>query len=101
MRTIPLLLSAALPASLFAQITVTTGAGNAQQTWFNLLNEPATTRPLAEWDLAFEINGGFNAGVLVNTAKGMKVYQAPYTMADWASVDTNGLAAGWTELHNS
>lgn len=101
MRSILPFITAVLPAALSAQITVTTGPANAQQSWFNLLDETTITRPLAEWDLAFEINGGFNVGVLVNTAKGMKVYQAPYAIADWASVDTTGMASSWTELNNS
>lgn len=100
MRSI-LLTASLLPIALCAQITVTTGPGNGQQAWFNLLNETTTARPLAEWDLAFEINGGFSAGVLVNTAKGHKVYQAPYTVADFAVVDTTGMALGWAQLQNS
>jgi hypothetical protein len=101
MRSTFLGLSSLLIPALSAQITVTTAPGNQEQTFFKLSDETATTRPQAEWDLAFEINGGFSAGVLVNTAKGMLVYQAPYAVADWNTVDTNGLASSWTELQNS
>ena len=101
MRSIFFGLSAVISTAVAAQITVTTGPGNQQQSFFNLLNETATTRALAEWDLAFEINGGFSAGVLVNTARGTKVYQSPFAIGDWASLDTNELAASWPELQNS
>ncbi len=91
----------ALPALIHAQITISTAPGYADQAWFKLSDETTTARPLAEWDLAFEINGGFSAGVLVNTAKGMRCYQSPFTVADWNVVDTAGMAAGWPVLHNS
>lgn len=100
----PLLLSALLAAtSLAAQtsVTVTTGPGNAQQTWYNLNTDATTSAPLAEWDLAFEINGGFNAGIMANTAKGVKVYQAPFAVGDWGNIDTTGMAANWQGLFNS
>lgn len=103
MRTPLLLLSAALYTVAFAQttVTMTTGAGNAQQTWYKLTDDAHTTAPLAEWDLAFEINGGFNVGIRANTQKGLGLYQAPYAVADWAAVDTNGLAASWAVLFDS
>lgn len=92
-----------LPAAALAQatVTMTTGAGNAEQTWYKLTDDSHTTAALAEWDLAFEINGGFTVGVRANTQKGLEIYQAPYAVADWANVDTNGLAAGWTFLYDS
>ncbi|MFN3876614.1 MAG: T9SS type A sorting domain-containing protein, partial [Flavobacteriales bacterium] len=39
--------------------------------------------------------------ILLNTAKGHKLYKAPYALAQWASVDTAGLAASWPQQHNS
>ncbi|QQR87344.1 MAG: T9SS type A sorting domain-containing protein [Flavobacteriales bacterium] len=100
----PLLLAALIAATTVAaqtSVTVTTGPGNAQQTWYNLNTDATTSAPLAEWDLAFEINGGFNAGIMANTAKGVKVYQAPVAVGDWGSMDTTGMAANWQGLHNS
>ena len=94
-------LAALLPALLHAQITVSTAPGSADQVWFKLQDGTSTTHALAEWDLAFEINGGFTAGVLANTAKGLELYQAPYAVGEWSAVDTNGMATGWTPLHNS
>lgn len=100
----PLLLSALFAAITVAaqtSVTVTTGPGNAQQTWYNLNTDASTSAPLAEWDLAFEINGGFNAGIMANTAKGVKVYQAPFPVGDWGTMDTTGMAATWQGLFNS
>ena len=101
-RTVALL-AAGLPFLALAQspITVTTGPGYSQQTWYQLSTDAVTGAPLAEWDLAFEINGGFTASILANTQKGLAVYQAPYAVAEWDVADTNGLAVSWTALHNS
>lgn len=103
MRTALLLPSILIAAHVAAQtsVTVPTGAGNVEQTWYSLSTDAESSAALAEWDLAFEINGGFNAGILANTAKGVKVYQTPYAVGDWGSMDTNGMAANWTGLFNS
>lgn len=91
-----------LPLALSAQtpITVTTAQGNGQQTWYSLENGVVDSRPLAEWDIAIEITG-ITGGILANTAKGVRVYKAPYSIAQWAALDTTGLAAGWPQQHNS
>ncbi len=92
---------ATISASAQTTVTVTTGPGIAQQTWYKLTTDAVTSAALAEWDIAFEINGGFNAGILANTQKGLQVFQSPYSVADWTTLDTTGMAAGWTVLHNS
>lgn len=81
-------------------VTVTTGPGNAVQTYYSLQNGVVDSRPLNEWDLAFEIPG-FTASILVNTAKGMQAWKAPYAVASWNDVDTTGMAASWIRIHNS
>lgn len=103
MRISTALFAGFLASAAVAQeaVTVTTAPGYTQQLWYSLVNGTQGTAALNEWDLAFEINGGFTAGVLVNTAAGAHVYQAPYAVADWATLDTAGLASGWTELQNS
>ena len=64
MKKIVLLFAAFTTLNTTAQtsVTVTTGPGNAQQTWYTLATDAVSSAPLDEWDLAFEINGGFNAG---------------------------------------
>lgn len=98
-----ILLSSALLAALGAaaqtEVTVTTGTGNSLQTFYSLENGVQASATLADWDLAFEINA-LNSSILVNTGKGLKVYETPVAFEDWASLtalDTEN----WTEIRNS
>lgn len=102
MRLSTLLSSSLLIGSLAAQqtVTVSTSPSNATQTWYSFQNGVVESRPLAEWDLAFEITG-ITGSILANTAKGIAVYKAPYALTQWASIDTAGLAASWPMQHNS
>lgn len=102
MRLHTLLALAFTSGALVAQetVTVTTAPSNAQQAWYSFQDGVVETRPLAEWDLAFEITG-ITGSILANTAKGIEVYKAPYTLAQWASIDTAGLASTWPQQHNS
>lgn len=79
-------------------VTVSTGAGNAEQIWYSFLNGQVGARALAEWDLAFEMTG-LTAGIRVNTAKGLEVYQTDYAISDWDELTTPDEAA-WTLLAN-
>lgn len=86
--------------SLQAQepVTVSTAAGNADQVWYSLSEGEVGRAPLNEWDLAFEMTG-VTAGIRVNTAKGITVYETTYTPDEWGEllapdVDT------WTEINN-
>ncbi|HRH69494.1 MAG TPA: T9SS type A sorting domain-containing protein [Flavobacteriales bacterium] len=81
-------------------VTVSTTPQNAEQVYYRLTDDAQTSAVLADWDIAFEITG-ITGSVLVNTAKGMSVYKAPYTAAQWSELDTAGLAAGWPEQQNS
>ncbi|MGV3637584.1 MAG: T9SS type A sorting domain-containing protein [Flavobacteriales bacterium] len=96
------LLSAAL-LTLSAQaqttVTVTTGAGNGTQTYYSLANGEQASANLADWDLAFEINS-FNSSILVNTAKGLKVYETNAAVDEWELLTTPDVA-NWTALQNS
>lgn len=100
MRTITLLAAVLLATAIMAQTTVTTGAGNTQQTYYSLSNGVVSSVWLADWDLAFELTG-ITGSILLNTAKGHKLYKAPYTLAQWSSIDTTGLHASWPVQHNS
>ncbi|MBK6829652.1 MAG: T9SS type A sorting domain-containing protein [Flavobacteriales bacterium] len=100
MKLLTLLAAATCSTAIIAQTTVTTAPGNAQQTFYSLENGVVGSVALADWDLAFEITG-FTASVLANTAKGMQVYKAPYSVAQWGSLDTNGMSTGWTKAFNS
>ena len=86
----------------FAQTTVVvnTNAGNTVQEYYSLQNGTVSNPPLAQWDLAFETSG-ITGSIMVNTAKGIQVFKAPYTIAEWTMLDTTGLAANWIPQQNS
>ncbi len=81
-------------------VTVSTGPQNSDQTWYSFQEGVVESRPLAEWDLAFEITG-ITGSILANTVKGIEVYKAPYALSQWAAIDTAGLGASWAQQHNS
>lgn len=102
MRYTTLITIMMLTCQLAAQdlVTVTTAPGNAMRTFYSLQNGVVDSRPMAEWDLAFEITG-ITGSIQANTAKGIQLYKAPYSIAQWSVLDTTGLAAGWPQQHNS
>ncbi|MBK8339261.1 MAG: hypothetical protein IPK99_04325 [Flavobacteriales bacterium] len=83
MRLATLFASGLLAGVLHAQttVTVTTGPANSEQTWYSLADGVVGSAALAEWDLAFEIQG-FTASILTNGAKGIVLYKAPYAIGD-------------------
>ncbi len=98
-----ILAPAALACALLAQaqtpVTVSTAPQNADQVWYSLLNGEVGRAPLAEWDLAFEMTG-FTAGVRVNTAKGITVYETAYSFDQWDDLTTPG-PVNWTKIGNA
>jgi hypothetical protein len=101
MRTFATLVLLASGAPLLAQteVTISTGPANAQQVWYSLQNGVQGTADLNAWDLAFEINA-FTSSILVNTAKGLSVFETPVAIADWTTL-TSPNEADWTAIHNS
>ncbi len=78
---------------------VTTGSGYAQEIWYSMENGEVHAAPHDNWDLAFQISG-FASSIRINGAKGVKLYAAPYTVAEWAAIDTAGMSTLWNEQHN-
>jgi len=101
MRTFATLVLLASGPTLLAQseVTIATGPANAQQVWYSLQNGIQATSDLAAWDLAFEINS-FTSSILVNTAKGLSVYETPVPVAEWSSLSSPDVGA-WTAIYNS
>ena len=95
----PIALSLALGSSAQTPVTVSIAAGYAEQTFYSLANGVQATSPLAAWDLGFEING-FTSSIMVNTAKGLKVYETPTAVADWNDLVAPDIAS-WTLISNS
>ncbi len=101
MKHITLISATLITLSTSAQdpVTISTGQGNSQQVFYSLSSGVQATAPLATWDLAFEITG-FTGSILVNTAKGLTVYETPAAITAWESVSTPD-EANWTPIHNS
>ncbi len=97
-----LLLSSLFFLSLAAKaqetVEISTNAQNSDQVYYSLANGIQATRPIADWDLGFEITG-LSSTVLVNTAKGNKVYHVG-TIDAWEATTTVDIDA-WTEINNS
>ncbi len=102
MRSTLLLSIMLISASITAQetVTVSTAPGNSEQRYYSLQNGTQATTLVSDWDLAFE-STGITGAILLNTAKGHRLYKAPYAIGQWAMVDTTGLGAGWPAQYNS
>lgn len=97
--TLSLALSASVVLQAQTSVTVSTAAGISDQVWYSLQNGEVDNAPLAEWDLAFEMTG-FTSSILVNTAKGLVVYETPSAIGFWDNVNTLD-SANWTRIDNS
>lgn len=95
--SLALFLSAA--ASAQTSVTVTTAANNGTQTYYSLENGVQGSALLADWDLAFEITG-FTSSILVNTAKGLTIFETPVSVSEWESLTTVEVE-NWTAINNS
>lgn len=79
--------------------SVATGAQNANDIYYSLINGIIRSEPINNWDLAFEI-AGFSASIRINHVKGIDVYQTHYPTASWTSMDTT-LKSTWKLMYNS
>lgn len=97
------LLSSGIALGAMAQaetVTVSIGAGYADQVWYSLENGVKGTEAKDDWDLAFEISG-FSASILVNHVADNLLWSYPNgDTADWNNIDTSGIDF-WPPLFNS
>lgn len=95
---IPFALAAFSAIQAQTTVTVSTAPGNVEQVWYSLQNGEVAAAAFNDWDLAFEMTG-FSSSILVNTAKGMLVYETPATLDGWDALNTLD-SANWTLLQN-
>jgi len=72
--------------------TVIQGPNYVNDIWYSLTTGNKTSQPRAAWDLAFQISTR-SAGIWVNTARGMRLYEATTdtgTFATLSAADTAG-----------
>ncbi len=80
--------------------SASTGASYANQAWYSLNNGTLQTNAIADWDIAFQING-FTSPILFNTANGAELYVYPKgDTAAWSTMDTIGINS-WTATFNN
>jgi len=81
------------------QVDVVTGAGYANDVYYNLNSDVLKTSPRNSWDIAFKSNQ-MSVSVLANNGNGVMVYTWPKgAIGSWATVDTTGMA--WKPMYNS
>jgi len=71
--------------------------------WYSLPNDEQASVSKKNWDLAFQVYGGYTASIMANNIGGTAVWLYPKdaaTTTSWAAVDTNGLST-WAKLYNS
>lgn len=71
--------------------------------WYSLPNDEQGVVSKKNWDLAFQVYGGYTASILANNIGGTTVWLYPKdaaTTTSWAAVDTTGLST-WAKLYNS
>jgi hypothetical protein len=97
------LTSIAFITSLHSQTneTITMGNGYANHVWYSLESGVVGTSPKNNWDLAFEVNS-YGVGVHTNRSIEMSAWRYPVQgIEDWATLDTTGMAATWSQVFNS
>jgi hypothetical protein len=83
------------------QDTVSLGASYTNQKWYSLENGEQATSPKNNWDIAFDVSGGFATSIHINSATGTTLWTYPNgNISAWASVDTSGMTT-WTAQYNS
>ncbi|PZF73944.1 T9SS type A sorting domain-containing protein [Taibaiella soli] len=87
-------------------VSVGTNAGGVSypnNVWYSLPNDEQGSVSKKNWDLAFQVYGGYTASIMANNIGGTTVWLYPKdaaTTTSWAAVDTNGLST-WSKLYNS
>ncbi|WP_298418163.1 HmuY family protein [uncultured Kordia sp.] len=84
------------------EITVNTsmGAGYANQVYYKISTETATTFAANSWDIAFLRESNLNQAIRVNGGIGIEVFEASNTASDWNTIDISN-ESNWTQLYNS
>lgn len=96
------LLASLLAFSAMAQtnVEVVTGASYVDDVYYSFNNGSVVSAPRDNWDIAFAPDN-FDVSILANNGYGVELYTYPNgAIADWASLDTNGLST-WPAMYNS
>jgi hypothetical protein len=95
-----LALSSAVYAQTVVQDSVVTDANFQSDVWYSMQNGTVQKRSANEWDLAFQIEAR-EAGIRINSVKGVKLWLVSDDIEDWAKIDTTGKLTPSKQLYNS
>jgi len=95
-----LALSSAVHAQTVVQDSVVTDANFQSDVWYSLPNGTVQKRSANEWDLAFQTEAR-EAGIRINSVKGVKLWLVSDDIEDWAKIDTTGKLTPAKQLYNS
>lgn len=80
-------------------VTLSMGAGYADEVYYKLSSEETNTYEAASWDIAFLRISPMDIGIRVNDGIGIQVFEAANNTADWNNIDIAD-EASWTPLYN-
>jgi SprB repeat/HmuY protein len=88
------------PEGPSGEISLSMGAGYANDVFFSLTTGVVKEEERANWDIGFYTNPQ-SSSIITNGGQGVVLYTYPNgAAADWATVDTAGLAT-WTPMYNN
>jgi len=90
--------AAAFLAQAQQTVNLSMGASYANDIYYSFAGGEIKTEPALNWDLGFTIRPQ-DASILINEAKGVKVFVVSDNINDWNSIDTSGMRL--RELYNS
>lgn len=74
---------------------VSVQAAYANQSYYSLENGEESNITNLDWDLAFDASP-FGSSIRINGANALELFVTPYSLADWATIDTAGMSS-WTQ----
>ena len=90
-----------LLAQDFVQDSVSMGSAYTNSVFYKLDDGNESVVSNTDWDLAFDVSG-FGTAIRINGQAGVNLWVYPDgDTADWASLDTTGMATNWQQLNNS
>ncbi|WP_313384130.1 T9SS type A sorting domain-containing protein [Chishuiella sp.] len=74
--------------------------GTSNDVYYNLSNQLKTPTDRTDWDISFYRKSLYSAGIRINDAAGIKLYEVSDDFSKWNDVNINDQSS-WDELYNS
>ena len=100
--TIIVIIAFSISAAKAEKVSVSIGAGYANDVWYSLENGIVKTEPSDNWDIAVQ-TGAKDAGICINSPNGLLLWAVPDSDEDsWDdAIDTTGMSANWETCNNA